>query len=247
MEGNTDQIRQCNSNEPHGQDADRHRKLGIAGRTHRVRKGKGQRPDHHTADAVVSDHDHCHPVSTVGKVIRSGEQWCCCQKQDIQNPKECVGSCDQLLCIASRLLIISCSDTLTNHGCHGKSHRRSRHESKLFHGHCTGICCNRCCSKSGNHALGQQLSDLEHTVFQRLRNTDGKDLFQHLLIPSDQEPLCTVDLVFFLMQQYKNHNTGKCSGNQSGKCHACNSHAKAENKNGISDDVQRVHHNGGNH
>ena len=33
MEGNTDQIRQCNSNEPHGQDADRHRKLGIAGRT----------------------------------------------------------------------------------------------------------------------------------------------------------------------------------------------------------------------
>ena len=115
-QGNTDQIRQCNSNEPHGQDADHH--LNLASPAERIVFGRVKASaDHHTADAVVSDHDHCHPVSAIGKVICSGEQWCCCQKQEIQNPKECIGSCDQLLCIASRLLIISPPDTLANHGC----------------------------------------------------------------------------------------------------------------------------------
>lgn len=123
MELQNEDIAQNHAEQPHADDADRHRKLGVAARAQGVGQGKARRPEEDAEQVEPVDH-----VGTHGGCLRRevepghdlGHQE---EQRRVRDGQPCDGDAQQRDGITLRLLFLACAKALPDDRDHGKAHR----------------------------------------------------------------------------------------------------------------------------
>ena len=163
--------------------------------------------------------------------------------QNVQGNHKQISNTGKLKHIAFRLFKVACTNALPYHrdtipspiACAGTKTR----ELALL-----ANCIRRdaCRTKSGNQAGRQDLADLEHAILQPGGNSNAENVFHHIKIGLPMHPMFNIDQVLLVSQQVKYEYRRQHSGYQGSQSGAGHSHLKPKNQQGVSANVDNIHH-----
>ena len=236
-------VAENDAEDPHGQNGDEHAHFCIPGSPECGRYGKCQRPDQHTAYGVENDDACSHFRRLAGQIVGFQDQR---QHQDnnhIGNYHAGVGNAKQLFRVIFYLLIVSCTHAPCDHRGHRQSngHAGQHLERGDDIGHCVGR--NGIGTESGDKAQHDDLSKLEHAIFQPVWNADTQDLADHAPVGSVSAGQPHIDGPPLICQQGHDQDCRRHSGYKRGDRHTFCPSVKSVDQDGISRHIDDIHDN----
>lgn len=248
VEAEHHQVAETHPEHPHGHDADRHGKRGVACRTEDVGQGKAGGPEEDREDVEPLHHLQGHGLR-FRREMEEGQRQLVRkeERRQVHDPGTRIGQQKQAAGVPDSLLFLACAQALAHHGEHGKAHGAGRDVEERGGGVGHGVGGNGGGTQGAGQAGHRQLADLEHAVLNAGRDAHSQDALDEPAVGPESGKTLYAEHTAGLLQQEKHRDAGNGAGDQAGEGRAQHAHPEAKDEDGVAADVDNVHHQAGHH